>query len=150
MPPEFSRRALLAATASLGALGVGYGGARTVAKTGTITVRLISGETEDDGTTVDSTEVFYEALNDDGTRDRRLHDDYQQWVTEGEPATAPPSLHRDLTDRFDEVRYHVGHACPDARCSTPRVSRHDFNELLLGESARLLYHSGDSATLVPG
>jgi hypothetical protein len=139
-----SRRTLLKTVAAAGAtVGLGYGGSFAASRSGRVLARHVSGRLVDDaGARI--LDVYHAELNRDGTVDRRVHDDYRGRIDQG---TVPTALHRDLSDRFAAVRYYLGHDCPG--CSTPAVSRREFNAATLGESVRLVYH-GDRATVVPG
>jgi hypothetical protein len=150
MPSEVSRRRLLAAVGGVaGTATFGYAGARVAARRGGVVVRHVAGETRDDGGTSDSVELFHAEVDPDGPAERRFHPDYRDAFSEASPITVSPSGHRELEEGFDRVRYHLGHDCPDADCSTPRVSRSDFNDAALGSEVRLLYHSHPWATVVP-
>ena len=147
--PIFSRRKVLAATGGIAGLtGVGYVGARRIARKGVINVRLIIGEELDGRTIVGEEQLFVEQLDSDGPPDRRFNPDYRQYFPEEPPITVSQSVHQELQQEFDRVVYALSHNCPDASCSTPRVSRHDFNSVRVGDEVRLLYHSGDSATII--
>jgi hypothetical protein len=58
------------------------------------------------------------------------------------------ATHGSLTGRFDNIRYYLGHRCPNAKCSTPAVTRGAFNSSNLGETVKLVYHRS-TATVVP-
>jgi hypothetical protein len=138
-----SRRAVLSTLLGAGAtVGAGYLGSVAASRSGRVVVRHVAGRRVADGTSRD-VDVYHAELHRDGTTDRRVHGDYRGRFEAG---TVPMALHLDLRDRFEDVRYHLGHACPD--CSTPAVTRREFNGAALGESVRLLYH-GDGATVVP-
>ena len=139
-----SRRTLLKVAAGVGATVVaGYTGSVAASRSGRVVVKHVSGRRVDgDGSRL--VDVYHAELNRDGTVDRRVHGDYRGRAEEG---AVPTDLHRDLYDRFVSVRYYLGHDCPG--CSTPAVSRREFNGVALGESAHLLYY-GDRATVVPG
>jgi hypothetical protein len=150
MPSDISRRRLLAAAGGVaGTLTFGYAGARIAAREGSVVTRHVSGETRDNGGLTDSVELFHVELDPDGPAERQFHPDYRDAFSADLPITVSPSGHRELERGFDRVVYHVGHRCPDASCSTPRVSRTDFNDAELGAEVRLLYHGGPWATLVP-
>jgi hypothetical protein len=149
MSPPLSRRALLGAGGGVAALGTaGYVGARLASETGTVVVRHVSGEDHEGAALADTVDVAHAELNRDGTIDREVHPDYRDRLDPGGPLTVSDATHRSLGERFDDVRYYLGHRCPDAECSTPAVSRRGFNGARLGETVRLLYH-GASATVVP-
>lgn len=149
MPTRVSRRRLLAAVGGVAATGAfGYAGARVAAREGTVVARYASGERLDGGTLVDQTEIIAEKDPGEGT-DRRVHEDYRDAVPDEPPLTVSRSLHRRLEEEFDEVTYHLAHNCPDAACSTPRVTRTDFNGAELGSEVRLLYRDHPWATAVP-
>ena len=138
-----SRRTLLKTVAAAGAtVGLGYAGSFAASGRGRALVRHVSGHLVDGGT-LRIVDIYHEELNRDGTTDRRVHDVYRGRIDEGIVSTA---LHRDLFDRFAAVRYYLGHDCPG--CSTPAVSRREFNGVALDESVRLVYHD-DGATVVP-
>lgn len=150
--PILSRRKLLSAVgigSVAGTVGVAYAGARGIARKGVIDGRIIVGYETDGGTIVDNTQVFAEYPESDGPPDRRFDSDYRQYLPAEPPVTVSPSVHRELQGEFDQVDYALSHSCPSADCSTPQVSRHDFNQVRVGDEVRLLYHSGDSATIVP-
>lgn len=130
-------------------VGVGYVGARIAAREGIINGRFVIGLETDDGTIVGQTEILQENIETDGGPLRRIHPDYRQGFPTEPPMTVSASFHRILSRDFDNVDYALSHSCPDAVCSTPTVSRQDFNGARLGEEVRLLYHSGDSATAIP-
>jgi len=136
-----SRRALLKTVAGA-AVGVGYGGSFAASKRGRVVVRHVSGRLVDDGA-IRTADIYHEELNRGGTTDRRVRDEYRGRIDGG---AVPTDLHRELSDRFTAVRYYLGHDCQ--ACSTPAVSRREFNGVTLDESVRLLYH-GDGATVVP-
>lgn len=139
---------MLAAVAGVGgSLGLGYLGARSAARTGTVVARYVFGETVDDGTLVDQTEIV--AAQDPGDPDRRVHSDYREAVPDEPPLTVSRSLHRRLEREFDEVAYHLAQRCPDADCSTPRVSLGDFDGAPLGAEVDLYYRNRPWATVVP-
>jgi len=136
-----TRRALLRSLAGAGAtVGAGYGASFAASRRGRIVVRHVSGRLVDDARIVD---VYHQELNRDGTTDRAVHPDYRDRI---DGTTIPTDLGRTLQDRFASVRYYLGHDC--AGCSTPAVSRREFNAARLGDRGRLLYH-GDEATVVP-
>jgi hypothetical protein len=150
MPSEVSRRRLLAAVGGVaGTATFGYAGARVAARRGRVVVRHVAGETREDGRLTDSVELFHAEVDPEGPAERQFHPEYRDAVSDEPPITVSPSGHRELEDAFDRVRYHLGHDCPDADCSTPRVSRSDFNDAELGSEVRLLYHSHPWATIVP-
>jgi hypothetical protein len=138
-----SRRALLKTVAGVGAaVGAGYGGSIAASRRGRVLVRHVSGHLVDDGT-LRIVDVYHEELNRDGTTDREVHPDYRDRI---DGPTVSTDVGAALYDRFAAVRYYLGHDCRG--CSTPAVSRREFNAATLGESIRLLYH-GDGATVVP-
>lgn len=146
-----SRRNVIAAATGIAGLGgVGYFGARQMARNGRVNVRIVSGEDVDGSTIVGSETLFTEQLNPDGsTPDRRFHPDYRQSFSEKTPITVSQTDHKQLQQNFDRVVYALSHSCPNADCSSPQVSRHDFNSVSVGDDVQLLYHSGDSATIIP-
>jgi hypothetical protein len=120
-----------------------YAASRAAAKAGEVTTRLVSAiEERDDGRRF-SVSLFYRELDDDGPDEPRVHEALRGRLEGGssieDPYRVPDELHRDIAAEFENPTYHVGHRCPDARCSTPRVGHGAFNELSLGESVRLLY-----------
>jgi hypothetical protein len=142
---RLTRRRLLGALAGgIVVAGAGYAGARTVARSGTVAARAVIGETREPRRTVTVLDV---ERNRDGSVDVRAHPDYDARLEDEPPVVVPEDLHHDLTDRYARVRYHLKQSCPDARCSTPQVSRGTFNDSPLGSTVRLLYH-GDDATRV--
>lgn len=145
-----SRRRLLAAAGGVAGLaGVGYVSARRSARDGLINGRIVMGLDTADSTIVGQTEILQEFLDSDGPPDRHINPDYRQAFPAEPPMTVSSSFHRTLTRKFDGVDYALSHSCPDDDCSTPIVSRQDFNGARLGEEVRLLYHSGDKATVIP-
>jgi hypothetical protein len=149
MAPTLSRRALLKAGAGVAALGTtGYAGARVASRTGTVVVRHVTGHHRERGGLADTVDVAHAELHRDGTVDREVHADYRDRLDPGAPLVVSNAVHRALRERFDGVRYYLGHRCPDADCSTPAVSRGGFNGTRLGETVELLYH-GSTATVVP-
>lgn len=145
-----SRRKVLATVGGIaGITGVGYAGARSIARKGVIIGRIIVGHEIDDGTIVGNTDIFSEYLDPDGPPDRRFNADYSQYLPSEPPMTVSQSAHRELHREFDQVHYALSHNCPNVDCSTPQVSWHDFNRVRLGNEVRLLYHSGDRATIIP-
>lgn len=145
-----SRRGLLAAAGGVaGLVGVGYASARHVARDGIINGRVVMGLDTADGTIVGQTKILQEFLDSDGPPDRQFDPDYRQAFPAEPPMTVSSSFHRKLSREFDEVAYALSHSCPDAVCSTPNISRDDFNGARLGEEVSLLYHSGDKATVIP-
>lgn len=151
MPSGTSRRGLLAAVGGVaGTVSLGYVGARVAAREGTVVTRYVFGESLDDGTLTGQTELFEAEVDADGPAERRFHEDYRDAFPDDPPITVSRSLHRDLEREFDRVVYHLGQRCPTGpECSTPRVSRTDFNDAPLGAEVRLLYHGGPWAKLVP-
>lgn len=138
-----TRRAFLKSLAGAGAtVGVGYGGSFAASRRGRVVVRHVSGRLVDDGRSRIA-DIYHAELNRDGTTDREVHPDYRDLI---DGATIPADLGSTLQDRFTSVRYYLGHDC--AGCSTPAVSRREFNATRLGDRVRLLYH-GDGATVVP-
>lgn len=149
MALQYSRRAVLQAATGVGLTGaVGYGGARLAAKQGTIVVRHVGGRTMADDGQRRNVDVFHEEANDDGTVDRTVDPEYRDLFADTPPVTVSAATHDELTDRLSDVTYWLGHRCPNARCSTPQVSRRAFNGARVGETEQLLYH-GSSATVVP-
>jgi hypothetical protein len=158
MPSEqtYTRRGLLR-RGTAGGLVVGgaaatYGAARFAAKDGTVTVRHLGAiEERDDGRRYD-VDLFYREIADDGLDDPQIHEALQGRLDGGtgpdDPYRVPGDLHRNLAERFEDLTYHVGHRCPAARCSTPKVDRGTFNGLALREPVRLLYLPG-SVRAVP-
>jgi hypothetical protein len=139
-----TRRTLLKTLVGAGAaVGAGYGGSFAASRRGRVVVRHVSGRRVD-GDEARIVDVYHEELNRDGTADRRVHDDYRGRFDDRGAVSV--GLHRDLHDRFAPVRYYLGHDC--SGCSTPAVSRREFNDARLGEPIRLLYR-GDRATVVP-
>lgn len=133
---SLSRRKLLVAVGGVAALGgVGYAGARSVAREGVINGRLVTGCDTDNGTVVDTTDVLHEYIDPDGVPDRRVHPDYRQAFPAEPPMTVSVSFHRKLSREFDDVDYNLSQSCPDERCSTPAVSRQDFNGARLGKNS---------------
>jgi hypothetical protein len=144
-----SRRTVLAAVGGItGVVGVGYATARSLARYGTVNGRLVIGYQMDDGIIVSPTDIFREYIDADGPPDRRFNSDYREHLPAELPITVSASAHRALQQEFDEVVFALSHHCPSADCSTPQVNRDDFNQAKLGEEVGLLYHSGDSATLI--
>jgi hypothetical protein len=140
-----TRRRLLGVLAGgVAVTGAGYAGARAVAKTGTVVARRVVAETREPRRT---TTVLDVERNRDGSVDVRAHPDYDDRLADAPPVRVPADVHRELTDRFVRIRYHLKQSCPDARCSTPQVSRRAFNDAPLGSTVRLVYH-GDDATPV--
>ena len=149
MSPTLSRRALLKTTAGLATLGTAvYAGARLVSKTGTVTVRHVTGQERENGAMSDTVDVAHAELNSDGTVDRKIHTDYHDVFNPEETVIISDATHDSLTDRFDNIRYYLGHRCPNAKCSTPAITRGAFNHSNLGETVKLVYH-GSTATVVP-
>lgn len=149
--PILSRRKVLAAVGGVAGLaGVGYVGARRIAREGVINVRIVSGKELDGSTIVGGEQFFMEQINPDGPHpNRRFHPDYRQYFPEKPPMTISQAAHQELRQEFDQVVYALNHSCPIAYCSAPQVSRQDFNSVGVGDEVRLLYHSGDSATIIP-
>jgi hypothetical protein len=140
-----TRRRLLGALAGgVAVAGVGYAGARAVARTGTVVARRVVAETHEPRRTVPVLDV---ERNRDGSVDVGAHPDYDDRLADTPPVAVPDGVHDDLTDRFDRVRYHLHHSCPEASCTVPQVSRATFNDAPLGSTVRLLYH-GEDATPV--
>lgn len=145
--PQFTRRALLK-RGTAGGLVVGgtvatYAASKAAAKDGRVVVRHVDAiEQRDDGRRY-LVDLFYRELDDDGSDDPRIHEALKGRLEGGssldDPYRVPDALHRDLASQFENLTYHVGHRCPNARCSTPRVGRGTFNGLALGESVDLLY-----------
>lgn len=148
--PILSRRKVLAAAGGVAGLaGVGYVGARRIAREGVINVRIVSGKQLDGSTVVGGEQLFMEQIEPDGPHpDRRFHPDYRQYFPEEPPITVPQSAHQELSQEFDRVVYALSHSCPNAYCTSPQVNRHNFNSVRVGDEVRLLYHSGDSATII--
>lgn len=148
---SLTRRRLLAAVGALAGIGgVEYAGIHSAAKEGTINARFVIGiDRDDSGTIVGSTRILTVIGHTDSPPTRRTHPDYQQEFPAQSPMTVSASLHRTLQNDFNEVDYALSHSCPDAECSTPQVSRRDFNNAGMGEEVRLVYHSGSRATVVP-
>ncbi len=146
-----SRRKILAVTGGVvGLAGVGYVGAHRITRKGFVNVRIVIGEDLEGSTIVGSEQLLMEQLNSDGSPpDRRFNPDYRQYFPDEPPLTVSHSAQQELRQEFDRVVYALSHSCPNADCSTPRVSRHDFNSVRVGDEVRLLYHSGDSATIIP-
>lgn len=141
---------MLAALGGVTGLGaVGYVSARKAARQGTVNGRLVIGYERNGSTIVDQTPILKEFVDPDGSPDRRTNPEYRDGFPTDPPMTVPKSLHQKLQSEFDEVDYALSHSCPDLACSTPIVSRPDFNDTRLGAEVRLLYHSGDSATVIP-
>jgi len=120
-----------------------YAASRAVAKGGEVTTRLVGAiEERDDGRRY-AVNLFYRELDDDGPDEPRVHEALRGRLVGGssveDPYRIPDALHRDISAEFENLTYHVGHRCPNARCSTPRVGRSAFNDLSLGASVRLLY-----------
>jgi hypothetical protein len=148
---SLTRRRLLAGVGALAGMGaVGYAGIHNAAKEGTINARFVIGiDRDDSGTIVESTRILTVIGHTDSPPTRRIHPDYRSEFPAQPPMAVSASLHRTLQDDFDEVDYALSHSCPDAECSTPQVSRQDFNNARMGEEIRLVYHSGSRATVVP-
>jgi hypothetical protein len=104
---------------------------------------------DDSGTIVGSTRILTVIGHIDPPPTRRIHPDYRSEFPTQPPMTVSASLHRTLQNNFDEVDYALSHSCPEAECSTPQVSRQEFNNARMGEEVRLVYHSGSRATVVP-
>ena len=147
---RYTRRGLLR-RGTAGGLVVGgaaatYGAARFAAKDGEVVVRHVGAiEEREDGQRY-SVSLFYRELDPDGPDEPRIHEALQGRLEGGsapdDPYRVPSALHRDLTSEFENPTYHVGHRCPNARCSTPQVSRGLFNDVTLGQSLGLLYLPG--------
>jgi hypothetical protein len=133
------RKLLLAIGGFAGTVGIGYTGARSVARKGIVNGRLVVGYEKDNDTIVDQTYILREYTDPDGPPDREIHSAYRQEFPAESPMTVSWSLNRRLNQEFDEVSYHLSHSCPDNNCHTPGVSRRDFNGARLGEKVRLLY-----------
>jgi hypothetical protein len=144
-----SRRTVLAAVGGItGVVGAGYVSVKSLARDGTVNGRLVIGYQTDDSTIVGHTDIFREYIDADGPPDRRFNSDYRKHFPADPPITVSASAHRALQQEFDEVVFALSHHCSNADCSTPQVDRDDFNQVKLGEEVGLLYHSGDSATLI--
>lgn len=128
----------------------------SVAPRGVITFRAVLGRVGDPERDryTDEVEIFHDEVCDPerGVGSARVHEEYADAVTLDSPVTIPGSLHDRLTEEFDELRYHVRHRCDlvgdGEGCSTPRVTRADFNAAALGRTARLLYRNGAWASVV--
>ncbi len=130
--------------------GAGYVGARRAAKEGTINARFVAGnDLNDSGTVVGTTDILTVIGHIDSPLTRRIHPDYRQAFPDEPPMTVSASLHQRLQNDFDDVDYALSHSCPEAECSTPQVSRKDFNSGRMGEEIRLLYHSQSRAVVIP-
>jgi hypothetical protein len=120
-----------------------YAASKAAAKHGEVVVRNVGAiETREDGRRY-SVSLFYRELDDDGPAEPQVHEAAEGRLEGGssvdDPYRVPDTLHRDLAAEFENLTYHVGHRCPNARCSTPRVGRGAFNDLSLGTSVDLLY-----------
>ena len=148
---SLTRRRLLAGVGALAGMGaIGYAGIHSAAKEGTINARFVIGIDRDgSGTIVGSTLILTVIGHTDSPPTRRIHPDYQSEFPTQPPMTVSASLHRTLQNDFDEIDYALSHSCPEADCSTPQVSRQEFNNARMGEEVRLVYHSGSRATVVP-
>ena len=140
---RYTRRGLLK-RGTAGGLVVGgaaatYGAARYAAKEGEVTVRAV-GTQQDDGQLL----LFYRELDPDGPDAPRIHESVRGRLDggtgPGDPYRVPDQLHRDLSGRYGDLDYFLGHRCREGvDCSTPQVGRGLFNDLSLGERVRLLY-----------
>ena len=149
MPPTPSRRALLRTGVGLATIGTtAYAGAHLVSKTGTVVIRHVSGQEREGNSLSNTVDIAHAELNSDGTVDRDVHTDYRNLLDPEETLLVSDAAHNSLTDRFDDIRYYLGHRCPNAKCSTPAVNRENFNNSHLGETVELVYH-GSTATVVP-
>jgi hypothetical protein len=148
MALQVSRRTLLGTVAGVGATGaIGYGGARVAAKRGTVVARHVGGKTTTDDGQQRIVDVFHEELSEDGV-DRQFDPAFRSLFPDSSPITVSVAAHETLTDRLSDVTYWFGHRCPDTQCSTPQVSRREFNATRPGEEVQLLYH-GARASIVP-
>jgi hypothetical protein len=160
MMVELRRRKFLAAI-GIGGLattaGVGYAGAQRTARKGLIQLRIMTGNhLNDNGAVSRGERLFTEEMEPDGPPKRQFNPDYRQYFPENPPITVSQSAHKALQQKFDIIDYAVSHRCPDADCSTPPVSREDFNSLRVGDEVSLLYkedvpvlYNGAGAVLVP-
>lgn len=144
---QYTRRGLLR-RGTAGGLVVGgaaatYGAARFAAKDGEVVVRHVGAIEEREDGQRHSVSLFYRELDTDGPDEPRIHEALQGRLDGGsapdDPYRVSGTLHRDLASEFEDLTYHAGHRCPNARCSIPQVSRGLFNDVSLGQSLRLLY-----------
>ncbi|ELY93532.1 hypothetical protein C482_19079 [Natrialba chahannaoensis JCM 10990] len=150
------RRSFLAVlAASIVGIGGGYAASKRVAPAGRITRRTVTGVTTDDSGTQRQEDILTEQISemDPTTVEIRIHQDFHDTLSPDRSNTIDTTLHERFSDRYDDVWYHARHYCdPDSNgnspCSSPRLSRPDFNDAVIDAEVRMVYRDHPWASVV--